>query len=294
MRRLERLREERDAVVVAHSFQRPEVQEIADFAGGKLECALFAAESSASTVVVCGVDFMAELVAVLCPGKRVLLAEPEAKCPMVAMLEREQLLRMRERLPAVFVGYVKARAEQLELCDFVCTHESALQVVEGAEGEVVVVPDSQVAEYLRMRTGRRLIGAEAYCPPHIRITPAEVKMLREAHPEAEVLAHPQCRRDVLELADAVLDSAGMVEHAAKSPREEFIVACETGVLHRLRACSPEKSFYPASERAVCSKHRLTDASSVLWCLEDMSGEVRVEEEKAARLRELMRRGGAIG
>ncbi|NOZ82380.1 MAG: quinolinate synthase NadA, partial [Euryarchaeota archaeon] len=146
LRRLERLKEERDAVVVAHCFQRPEVQELADFTGGKLECALFAAESGASTVVVCGVDFMAELVAVLCPEKRVLLAAEEAKCPMVAMLTKEQLVRMRERLPeAVVVGYIKARAEQLELCDFVCTHAGAVEVVKQAQGEVVVVPDAQVA-----------------------------------------------------------------------------------------------------------------------------------------------------
>ncbi len=265
------------------------MQRLADFTGGKLECALFASRCSASTVVVCGVDFMAELVAALSPGKRVLLAAEEARCPMVSMVAPEQVRRMRERLPeALFVGYIKARVEQLELCDLVCTHQGAVEAVGDAGGEVVLLPDAQVAGYVEMVTRRRVVGAEAYCPPHLRITPKEVEELRRAHPEAEVLAHPQCRRDVLELADAVLDSAGMVEHVRRTSGEEFIVACETGVVHRMRACAPEKSFYPASQRAECSKHRLTDPAKLLWCLEDLSGEVKVEEEVKRRVRELMR------
>ncbi|WP_456475833.1 quinolinate synthase NadA [Candidatus Pyrohabitans sp.] len=293
-RRIEKLKEEHNAVIVAHNFQQAEVQDLADFVGNKLECALFARQSDASVVVACGIDFMAELIAILNPDKRVLIPSAEARCPMVAMVSVEQIAGIKERSPeAKVVGYIKARAEQYAACDYICNHSKALRLLRKIEGKAIFLPDQYVGSYLRNSTGKDLIIAEGYCPPHVRILPGEVSKLKEAHTNAEVLIHPQCRGDVLALADHVLDTQQMVERVRASSSEEFIVATEIGMKYRLEKEFPEKRFYFPSERASCSNHKITDAAKVLWCLEDLAPEVRVPEEIAEKARRAMRAGGML-
>jgi quinolinate synthase len=279
---------------VAHNFQPGDVQDLADFVGNKFECALFAQKSNASVVVACGVDFMAELIAILNPEKKVLIPSAEARCPMVAMVSMEQVTSIKNANPeAKVVGYIKARAEQYAACDYICNHSKALRVLSELNEKAIFLPDQYVGSYLRNTSGKDLIIAEGYCPPHVRILAGEVSRLKEAHAEAEVLVHPQCRGDVVALADHVLDTQQMVEHIRASPSEEFIVATEIGMKHRLEREFPEKRFYFPSERASCSNHKLTDASKVLWCLEDLAPEVRVPEEIAEKARRAMRAGGMI-
>ncbi len=278
---------------MAHNFQRAEVQELADFVGNKLECALFARKSSANVVVACGIDFMAELIAILNPDKKVLIPCEEARCPMTAMVSVQQVQGIRASHPdARVVGYIKARAEQYAECDYICTHSTALKVLESIE-EAVFIPDQYVGSYLRDASGRDITIAEGYCPPHVRILAGEVSRLREEHPSAEVLVHPQCRGDVIALAQYVLDTQEMVEHIRASQGEEFIVATEVGMKHRLEREFPDKRFYFPSERASCSNHKLTDASRILWCLEDLSPEVRVNPEVAEKAIKAMRAGGVL-
>ena len=293
-RRIAKLKEEHGAVIVAHNFQCAEVQELADFVGNKLECALFARKSKASVVVACGIDFMAELIAILNPEKKVLIPCEEARCPMTAMVSVEQVRRIKQRHPeAKVVGYIKARAEQYAACDCVCNHTKALRLLESIEGEVVFIPDQYVGSYLRNASGKELVIAEAYCPPHVRILAGEVARLKQSHPSAEVLAHPQCRGDVVALAEHVLDTQQMVEHVRASSSEEFIVATEVGMRHRLEREFPDKRFYFPSERASCSNHKLTDASKILWCLEDLAPEVKVPQEIAEKALLALRAGGVL-
>lgn len=285
-RKLAKLKEERDAILVAHHFQSGEVQDQADFVGGKLECAQYVRDSDARVVVVGGVDFFAELIKLFSPGKRVLLPREDALCPMTAMLEEEQL----EKLNIGFIlGYIKARASHMSHCHVVADFDLAEELLEG-ESNAAFIPDKYVGSYIAKKLDAKILLADAYCPPHSRILSTQLRRLQQEHPGAQALAHPQCRGDVLELADHIMNTAQMVEHVAGS-LHEFIIGSEIGLKHRLEKEFPDKSFYFVSEMASCSTHKRIGLGDVYLSLKEMEIEVEIPGGKGERARKALRKGG---
>lgn len=290
-RKIEGLKEKRNAIVVAHHYQSPEIQDFADFVGGKMECALHARDSDASVVVVGGVDFMAELTKLFSPQKTVLLPRDDARCPMVAMLEEEQL----ENLGRGFVmGYIKARAFQMAHCHALADFQRAEEILGGeekCEEGCAFIPDKYVGSYIAGRLEKDILLAEAYCPPHSRILSTQLKKLQEVHPGAETIVHPQCRGDVIHMADRVMNTTQMVEHIGGSSRGEFIVGTEVGLQHRLEKEFPDKKFYFVSQMARCSTHKRNGLGDVYLALKEMEEKVEIPKEQEEKIKKALSRGG---
>ncbi len=287
IKRIRQLKEKRDAVILAHNYQLPEVQDAADYVGDSLGLSRRAAEAGARVIVFCGVRFMAETASILCPGKTVLLPDPDAGCPMVDMLNVEDLLEMKAAHPqALVVSYVNSSAEVKAESDYCCTSANAVKVVSSIDRdrEVIFVPDKYLGSYVAAQTGRKMVLARGFCATHARILEQDVLRARKEHPGAEVLVHPECRPEVVALADHVLSTSGMCRRARESSCEEMVIGTEIGLLHQLKKQNPDKKFYIASEAAVCPNMKRIDLERVLWALEDMKHEVRVPEETAARAR----------
>ncbi|MDH7479755.1 MAG: quinolinate synthase NadA, partial [Syntrophomonadaceae bacterium] len=237
---INRLRKERRAIILAHFYQRPEVQEVADFVGDSLQLAQQAAKSEAPVIVLCGVHFMAESAALLNPGRLVLLPEEQAGCSMADMVTVEGLRRCRREHPeALVVSYVNTSAAVKAESDICCTSANAERVVCSLppEREVIFVPDQNLAGWVERRTGRKIIPWPGHCFIHHQLTAEEVREKRRQHPGAKLLVHPECRPEVTELADGVLSTAGMLRYAQSSSAAAFIIGTEEGLLHQLRrAC----------------------------------------------------------
>lgn len=289
------LKEERGAVILAHNYQIPQVQDVADLVGDSLELSRAAAGLDAQVIVFCGVDFMAETAAILSPDKRVLLPIRDASCPMAHMITAEQLRQLKALYPeAAVVCYVNSTAEVKAESDICCTSANGVQVVESLqEEEVIFVPDRNLASYVGRYTEKRVIPWEGYCYVHDRFTPEEVRAARALHPDAEVLVHPECRPEVIDLADHVFSTSGMGRYARESRSSEFVIGTETGMLHRLRRDSPGKEFYPLSERAVCQNMKRTDLEAVLRALQTCEPQVRVPEDIASSARRAIERMLAV-
>ena len=290
--RIAQLKEERHAVILAHNYQVPEVQDIADFVGDSLGLSRQAAETDADVIVFCGVHFMAETAAILCPGKTVLLPDEDAGCPMADMVTAEQLRELKAEHPgAAVVCYVNSSAAVKAESDWCCTSANAVEVVESVGGDrrVIFVPDQNLGDYVAEKTGRDLVLWPGYCPSHVRILPSDVARVRASHPGAEVLVHPECPRPVREGADHVFSTGGMLRHVADSGCMAFIIGTELGILHRLRKENPGKEFHGVSERCVCPNMKRIQLEKVLWSLEDMCFEVHVDPGTAERAREAIDR-----
>jgi len=275
--KIRELAEDRNAIILAHNYQRPEVQDAADFLGDSLELSQKAAKSDAEIIVFCGVHFMAETASILCPDKTVLIPELNAGCPMADMITVRGLRNLRNEHPKdPVVCYVNTSADVKAESDICCTSANALRIVESIEEpEVIFVPDKYLAHYVSTKTKKEIIPWKGFCPTHVKILPEHVKKQRQLHPKAEVMVHPECTPPVIALADKVLSTGGMCSYAAKSSASEIIVGTETGLLHRLRKENPDKRFYPASEFAVCPNMKLTTLEKVLWSLQDMAHEIQV-------------------
>jgi len=277
--RIMKLKEDRNAVILVHNYQPGEVQDIADFLGDSLELSRKAAESDADVIVFCGVRFMAETAAILCPDKTVLLPDPEAGCPLADMVTVEALKKKRAEHPdAVVVCYVNSSAEVKAESDVCCTSANAVRIVEQIDGKVLFVPDQYLGRHVASRTGKELILWPGFCPVHMNILPQDIEELKREHPEARVVVHPECRPEVTALADEVLSTGGMCRYARKTESQTLIVGTEVGILHRLRRENPGKTFLPASERAVCSNMKRITLEKVLHSLEDLSPRVEVPED----------------
>jgi quinolinate synthase len=289
------LKEERDAVILAHNYQIDEVQEIADIVGDSLELARAAASLEHSAIVFCGVDFMAETAAILSPEKTVLLPAADACCPMADMVTAGELEVFRSRYPdAAVVAYVNTSAEVKAASDICCTSANAVKVVESlAETQVIFVPDRNLARYVARFTTKEILPWEGYCIVHERFTPEDVRRERALHPAAEVLVHPECRPEVIDVADHVFSTSGMIRHACASPCREFIIGTEIGILHRLSRQCPEKHCYPLSSRAICVNMKKTDLTKVHAALANMEPRIRVPERIADRARHAIERMLAI-
>jgi quinolinate synthase len=278
--RIKALLKEKDAVLLAHNYQPPEIQEVADLCGDSLELSIKAADTDAAVIVFCGVHFMAETASILSPDKIVLLPKADAGCPMADMVTPEALRnRLAELGEMPVVTYVNSSAAVKALSTICCTSANAIEVVKSLGAEALLMtPDRNLARNTAAHSDTEIHLWEGYCPFHDALTPEQVKTVRAAHPEALFMAHPECRPEVVALADAVVSTSGMLRYAAESSAESFIVGTEVGLLHPLAKAAPGKTFIPASEAMYCPDMKKIALTDIVNCLESMSGEVKVPEE----------------
>jgi quinolinate synthase len=281
-----RLAARKDAIILAHNYQVPEVQDVADLTGDSLELSVRAAATRARIVVFCGVNFMAESASVLCPDKLVLLAHPAAGCPMADRITAAQLLARKRELNGVpVVTYVNSTAEVKAESDICCTSANVVSVVKSLEARrVLMTPDRNLGEYARRYTDKELLLWPGYCPVHDSLSPEEVLEAKRKNPGALFVAHPECRPEVLDLADAIRSTTGMLAFCRRSKAKIFIIGTEQGLLYPLRRDNPGKTFISPSEKLVCPDMKLTSLSDVLEALESGRGEVKVGEPVATRAR----------
>jgi len=273
------LKKRRNAVFLAHNYQLGEVQDIADFVGDSLELSQKAAKTDADVIVFCGVHFMAETASILCPDKIVLLPDINAGCPMADMVTAERLKERKRELPnATVVCYINSSAEVKAESDVCCTSANAVKVVDSLDRkEILFVPDQYLGHYISTKTGKKMILWPGFCPTHLRIRPEDLTRLRQEYPEAKVVVHPECRPEVIALADEVLSTGGICRYAGREDITQMIVGTEIGIIHRLRKENPGKRFIPASEQAICPRMKLITLEKVLWSLEEMTPQVKVPE-----------------
>ena len=284
IKEIDQLRKLKQAVILAHNYQPPEVQDIADFVGDSLELSIKAARTEAKIILFCGVRFMAETAYILSPDKTVLMPDRSAGCPLADMIKPIELMELKKEHPdAYVVCYVNSTAEIKALSDFCCTSANAIRVVEQVPSdEIIFVPDRNLGRFVSQFTQKSLILTDGYCYVHNDLTREEVQGLKMAHPQAEFIAHPECRDEVLDLADAVLSTSGMLRHAKQSENNEFIIGTETGLLYRLAKENPEKRFYPASDKMVCRNMKYSDLAKVRSSLLNVEFEVEVWEDVRER------------
>ena len=274
---LRRLAAERRAVILAHNYQRPEVQDAADFVGDSLELARKAAVTDARVILFCGVHFMAETAHILSPDKTVLMPDLRAGCPMANMATADGLCALKAQHPeAAVVAYVNTSAEVKAEADVCCTSANAAQVVARypVEQPIIFVPDRNLGAWVSGQLGREMILWQGWCHVHDELRAEEVRTLRERYPAARVMAHPECRQEVLDLADAVLSTSGMLRWPGEDGAEAYIVVTETGLLHRLRKLHPERTFVPIGS-AYCPNMKLTTLDKAIAALRDGLNEVTV-------------------
>lgn len=279
--KIEKLKKERHAIILAHNYQSPEVQDIADYRGDSLELSRMAAKSDAKVIIFCGVHFMAETASILSAEKTVLMPDKNAGCPLANMITAEDLSELKERHPkAAVAGYVNTPAAVKAELDICCTSSNAVNVVLSLKDadEVIFVPDKYLGDFVSKKTGRRLILWDGYCPTHVKILPEDIIRSVRLHPHAKVIAHPECTPEVIALSDEALSTGKTCDYVKKSSAKEFIIATEVGLVYRLQKDNPGKKFYPASELAVCPNMKRTTLEKVLWSLEEMKDEVRVSDE----------------
>ncbi len=278
--RILELKRERNAIILAHNYQRPEVQDLGDFVGDSLGLARKAAETDAEVIVFCGVHFMAETASIFCPHKTVLLPDINAGCPMADMAAAREVKRVRERYPrAAVVSYVNTTAEVKAVSDYCCTSSNAVEVVRSVKAEeIIFVPDRNLAAYVAERVeGKRIIPWNGFCHVHQGISVEDVLEALREHPDAEVIAHPECTREVLRLAHHIESTSGMLRAASASAAREFILATEAGMLYPLSKAAPGKRFYPPAREPLCPNMKLTTLSKILRSLETLAPEVKVPE-----------------
>ncbi len=274
------LKERKNAVILAHNYQLGEIQDIADFVGDSLELSQQAAKTDADVIVFCGVHFMAETASILCPDKVVLLPDIHAGCPMADMVTAKALReKKREHPRATVVCYINSSAAVKAESDVCCTSANAVRVIESLDAEeILFVPDQYLGNYISTKTNKKMILWPGFCPTHLRIQPQNIIALRQEYPQAKVAVHPECRPEIIALADEVLSTGGICRYARREDVTQMIVGTEIGIIHRLRKENPGKKFIPASEQAVCPRMKLITLESVLWSLQEMRPEVKVPEK----------------
>lgn len=278
---IQRKKKELNAVILAHYYQLPAVQDVADFVGDSFQLARQASQISADVIISCGVQFMAESAKILNPGKKVLLPEPGAGCPMADMITADDLRHMKAKYPdAAVVCYVNSSAEVKAESDICCTSANAVQVVNSiAPGQsIIFVPDRNLGRYVADQTGRDLILWDGFCPVHDNLPLSSLQAQKELYPRAQVVVHPECTAEVIAQADAVCSTGGMVSWVKESTAGEFIVGTEEGFLHSLRKACPEKNFYLGRERFICPDMKKITPETLTGCLEKQQYEVTVPEK----------------
>ena len=290
-----RLKEDRHAIILAHNYQPAEVQDIADLTGDSLELSRAAATMDGDIIVFCGVDFMAETAAIISPEKTVLLPAQEACCPMADMITADELKLLKSRHPeAAVVCYVNTTAEVKAESDICCTSSNAVKVVNSLKEErILFVPDRNLGLYTQRFTKKEILPWEGFCSVHNQITPEDVRKAHNLHPGAIILVHPECRPEVIDLADHVASTSGIIRQVCNSSEKEFIIGTEVGILHRLIRECPTKQCYPLSPSAICRNMKKTDLNKIRNALISLQPRITVPEEIANRARGAIERMLAV-
>ncbi len=277
---IDRLKKEKKAVILVHNYQIPEVQDIADYLGDSLELSLIASKTNAKIIVFCGVDFMAETAAIVCPGKKVLSPDINAGCPMADMVRPEELRELKNKHPeAVVVCYVNTSADVKAESDICCTSANSVKIVNSIspDKEIIFIPDKCLADYTARKTQRKLIIWDGYCHVHLKITVEDIMRQRQKYPGSVSIVHPECTPQVIDVADEVGSTSGMIKFARETKAQKIIIGTEIGIIYRLKKENPHKEFYPASDKAVCLDMKLATLEKILWSLENEKSEVKIEE-----------------
>ncbi|HMK61724.1 MAG TPA: quinolinate synthase [Dissulfurispiraceae bacterium] len=309
------LKKQRNAIILAHNYQRDEVQAVADHTGDSLELSRTAASIDCEVIVFCGVHFMAESAAILSPGKTVLLPESDATCPMADMVEVSVSRKVWKNFPGyseqpmfIFphdfslrdmkrqyhgvpvVAYVNTTAEVKAESDICCTSANVVKVIESLpDDKVICIPDRNLSMWAQKNTNKQVIAWDGFCHVHDRVTKNDVLDARKKHPSALLMAHPECRLEVLELADYVTSTSGMLRYVHSSKSKEFIVGTELGLMYRLRQDNPEKQFYPLRDDMICSNMKKTTLKSIINALKHNEKIIRVHEEIRIRAKNALDR-----
>jgi len=293
--RIREVKEERNAVILAHNYQPLEIQEIADYAGDSLELSRKAAGADADVIVFCGVHFMAEVAAILAPEKLVVLPHPGAGCPLADNITAASLRRMKDKYPQAAVAcYINSSAEVKAESHVCVTSSNAVAVVASLdENEIIFVPDQNLADYVARQTGKTIIPWSGYCPSHHVATSDDVSTARETYPGAALVVHPECRPEVVQKADRVLSTGKILNFSRHSGYSHIIVGTETGIIPRLQVENPEKEFYALSKEMICPDMKLIDLEKLLKALETLEPRVTVPESIAAPARQSLDRMLAV-
>lgn len=306
MKEIKRLKRERNAVLLAHLYERIEVQDVADYHGDSLGLSQLAASTDAEVIVFCGVHFMAETAKLLSPDKTVYLANPNAGCPMADMITAGELVKFKADHPGLpVVAYVNTSAEVKAEADYCCTSANAVEVVrfaaeETGQRDILFVPDKHLGAYVQSKLPDiNLICWEGFCPTHLRMNPEDVLKLKKEYPDAEVLVHPECDQPMKDLADFIGSTTALVKQAKESKARTFIVCTEDGVSQRLSQDCPDKQFFtPTRASAVCPNMKLTRLENIYKSLLGQNTEITIPEEIALRARRcidsMMRIAGSKG
>jgi len=283
---IKRLKSARNALIIAHNYQIPDVQDIADFVGDSLQLSREAAKLDSDVIVFCGVHFMAETAAILAPGKTILIPDIHAGCPMADMITAEEMRHWKKEHPGKkVVCYVNTSAEVKAECDICCTSSNAIKVVESIEDDTILfAPDKNLAAYVARFTDKKVIPWDGYCYVHHNFRARHVQDKRNLFPEAGIWVHPECRPEVIDLADKVLSTGQMVKEAQVTDKEYIILGTEEGIIHRLNTLNPATHFVPVRDHAVCANMKKIGLSKVLRALEEMRFKVDVPEDIRQRAR----------
>ncbi|NIM59123.1 MAG: quinolinate synthase NadA [Candidatus Aminicenantes bacterium] len=281
-----KLKKEKNAVILAHNYQIGEVQDVADYIGDSLGLSQTAAKVDAKIIVFCGVHFMAETAKILAPDKTILIPDERAGCPMADMITASELRQWKKNYPeSKVVCYVNTTAEVKAECDICCTSSNAVKVVNSLNAdEILFAPDKNLAAYVARHTKKKIIPWDGYCYVHRYIKARDIREKRNLHPGGEVWVHPECLREVIDLADKVLSTGKMVQEARKTTKKEIIVGTESGIIYRMKKENPAKNFYPARDVAFCFNMKKIDLRKVLRSLENMVYKVEVPLEVSQKAR----------
>jgi len=295
-KKIKKLKEEKNAVIIVHNYQRDEIQDIADYTGDSLGLARVAVSTKADIIVFCGVQFMAESAAILNPDKKVLLPVKEAGCPLADMITVHKLRqKKKEYLDAAVVCYVNSSAEVKAESDISCTSSNAIEVVRSMKNkQIIFVPDKNLGRYVQSKVPeKQIILWEGYCPTHLRLREEDIINIKKKYPNAELIVHPECSPEVLKRADHICSTGGMFTYAKESKSKEFIIGTESGMFYSLRKQNPDKKFYMPTARLLCANMKLTTLGWVAHSLENLVYEVTVPEKISKKARKTLEKMLAI-
>lgn len=286
--RILEMKEEKNAIILAHLYQWPNIQDIADFVGDSLDLSKKARDTEATVIVFCGVYFMAETAKILSPQKTVLLPEIDAGCPMADMITKEQVLQLKSEYPnAAIVCYVNSSAEVKAQSDICCTSSNAIKVVKSLkENEIIFIPDQNLGHYVsRFVPDKKIILPDGYCITHHRVGLKEVEAVKRIHKDIPILVHPECKPEVVDAADFTGSTSQIIERVKSSKEEKFIIGTESGIIHALKKCCPDKKFYSLHPSMICPNMKKTSLESLYKAFINMQYDIRVDpqtSELAAR------------
>jgi quinolinate synthase len=277
---IEQLKIEKKAVILAHNYQLPEIQDVADFVGDSLELSRTAANTDAKIIVFCGVNFMAETAKILSPMKTVILPDLRSGCPLADMVTVEDVKKLRNENPkASVVCYINTPADVKAECDICCTSSNAVDVVNSVLADTVVfLPDRNLGNYVSKFTNKKMIIWNGFCPTHESLKAEDVLEIKKQYPDAKFVAHPECREEVLKLADKVTSTSGILRYVKADPSKDFIIGTETAILHRLKKENPDKNFIPASRKMFCQNMKYNNLESLHKSLLEEQPEIEVPEK----------------